>query len=404
LAAYDNAPNERIRIGMIGLGDRGEVHLSGGMSGAFRTGSLRARKDIEIVAYCDVIELRLPKPAEGGARNYTDFRELLAREDVDAVVISAPDHWHAVMVHEAAKAGKDIYCEKPLSLTIREARAIVRAAIRYKRVFQTGSQQRSDISGRFRFACEMVRSGRIGQVKQVRVYAAKTSHRCDLAGEPVPDGLHWDMWLGPAPWRPYNGEIIKGWPGGWRLFGDYSGGEMTDAGAHFMDIVQWGLGTERTGPVEIIPPDGKNARHLTYVYASGTEVVHDPAKGVGKHGALFVGTEGTIAVDGRHLATSPASIARKPIGPDEVHLHRSTNHHTDWLRAIRTRQKPICDAEAGCRSVTVCHLGNIARWLGRPLKWNPVNEEFVGDAEANRYLDRARREPTPSASAFTGRR
>ncbi|MBC8873684.1 MAG: Gfo/Idh/MocA family oxidoreductase [Planctomycetes bacterium] len=190
LAAYDNAPNERIRIGMIGLGDRGKVHLSGGMGGAFRTGSLRARKDIEIVAYCDVIESRLPKPADGRARNYTDFRELLAREDIDAVVISAPDHWHAVMVHEAAKAGKDIYCEKPLSLTIREARVIVQAATRYKRVFQTGSQQRSDISERFRFACEMVRSGRIGQVKQVRVYAARTSHRCDLAAEPVPDGLH----------------------------------------------------------------------------------------------------------------------------------------------------------------------------------------------------------------------
>jgi predicted dehydrogenase len=393
LAAGDNAPNERIRIGMIGLGDRGKVHLTGGMGGAFRTGSLRARKDIEIVAYCDVIESRLPKLTEAGARNYVDFRELLAREDVDAVVISTPDHWHAVMVSEAARAGKDIYCEKPLSLTIREARAIVRAADRYERVFQTGSQQRSDVSGRFRLACEMVRSGRIGQVKRVRVYAAKTSNHCHLAAEPAPAGLHWDMWLGPAPWRPYHGGIVKGWPVGWRLFRDYSGGEMTDAGAHYMDIVQWGLGTERSGPAQIIPPDGKNAEYLTYVYASGTEVIHNPAEGVDKHGAFFVGTEGTIAVDGRHLETHPASIARKPIGPDEVSLHRSTNHHSDWLRAIRTRQKPVCDAETGCRSVTVCHLGNIARWLGRPLRWDPVKEELVGDAEANRCLDRTKREP-----------
>ncbi|MHC4176734.1 MAG: Gfo/Idh/MocA family protein [Planctomycetota bacterium] len=393
LPAGDNSPSERIRIGMIGLGDRGKVHLTGGMGGAFRTGSLRTRKDIELVTYCDVIESRLPRPTQREARNYIDFRELLAREDIDAVVISTPDHWHAVMVNEAARAGKDIYCEKPLSLTIREARAIVRAANRYESVFQTGSQQRSDISGRFRFACEMVRSGRIGQVKQVRVYAAKTSSHCDLAAEPVPAGLHWDMWLGPAPWRPYNGEIIKGWPIGWRLFRDYSGGEMTDAGAHYMDIVQWGLGTERSGPVEIIPPDGKDAQYLTYVYANGTEVIHNPAKGAGKHGAFFVGTEGTVAVDGRHLETRPASIANKPIGPDEAHLYRSTNHHSDWLRAVRTRQKPICDAETGCRSVTVCHLGNIARWLGRPLKWDPVKEKFVGDAEANRCLDRTKREP-----------
>jgi predicted dehydrogenase len=348
---------------------------------------------VALPKYCDVIESRWPKLTEGRGRNYIDFRELLAREDIDAVMISTPDHWHAVMVNEAARVGKDIYCEKPLSLTIREARAIVRAANRYERVFQTGSQQRSDVSGRFRFACEMVRSGRIGRVKQVRVYAAKTSSHCDLGAEPVPAGLHWDMWLGPASWRPYNGEIIKGWPVGWRLFWDYSGGEMTDAGAHYMDIVQWGLGTEASGPVEIIPPDGKNARYLTYVYANGTEVIHNPAQGVGKHGALFVGTEGTIAVDGRHLETRPASIAGKPIGQDEVHLHRSTNHHSDWLRAVRTRQKPICDAETGCRSVTVCHLGKIARWLERPLKWDPLNEEFVGDAEANRCLDRARREP-----------
>lgn len=393
LSAGDNSPNERIRLGMIGLGDRGKVHLTGGMGGAFRTGSLRARKDIEIVAYSDVIESRLPKRTDGGVRNYTDFRELLACEDVEAVVISTPDHWHAVMVQEAARLGKDIYCEKPLSLTIREARAIVRSANRYGRVFQTGSQQRSDISGRFRFACEMVRSGRIGKVKQVRVYAAKTSNPCDLVPARVPAGIHWEMWLGPAPWRPYNGEIIRGWPVGWRLFRDYSGGEMTDAGAHYMDIVQWGLGTERSGPEEIIPPDGKNARYLTYVYADGTQVVHNPAEGVGKHGAFFVGTEGTIAVDGRHLETRPASIANKQIGPDEVHLHRSTNHHSDWLHAIRTRQKPVCDAESGCRSVTVCHLGNIARWLGRPLQWDPVKEEFVGDADANRCLDRAKREP-----------
>jgi predicted dehydrogenase len=378
---------------MIGLGDRGKTHLTGGMGGAFRTGSLQARKDIEIVAYCDVIESRLPKLTEGRARNYIDFRELLAHDDIDAVVISTPDHWHAVMVSEAAKAGKDIYCEKPLSLTIREAREIVRAATRYERVFQTGSQQRSDISGRFRFACEMVRSGRIGRVKLVRVYAARTSSDCDLAAAPTPQGLHWDMWLGPAPWRPYNGEIIKGWPVGWRLLRDYSGGEMTDAGGHYMDIVQWGLGTERSGPTEILPPDGKNARRLTYVYANGVEVIHDPAEGVDKHGAFFVGTEGVIAVDGRHLETRPASIARKPIGPNEVRLHRSTNHHSDWLRAIRNRQKPICDAEVGCRSVTVCHLGNIARWLGRPLKWNPVKEEFVGDAQADRCLVRAKREP-----------
>ena len=202
LAAGDNSPSERIRIGMIGLGDRGKVHLTGGMGGAFRTGSLRARKDIEIVGYCDAIESRLPKQVGNGARNYVDFRELLACEDIDAVVISTPDHWHAVMVSEAAMAGKDIYCEKPMTLTIREARAMVNAVRRYGRVFQTGSQQRSEYGGKFRFACEMVRSGRIGDLERIHVNVGGPSRDCYQPAQPTPPDVDWDMWLGQAPYRP----------------------------------------------------------------------------------------------------------------------------------------------------------------------------------------------------------
>jgi predicted dehydrogenase len=313
----------------------------------------------------------------------------LARQDIDAVMIGTPDHWHAIIAIEAAKAGKDIYCEKPMSLTIREARAMVNAVRRYGRVFQTGSQQRS--SWQFRFACELVQSKRIGELKSIEVYVGGPSQDCYLPEEPVPKQIDWSMWLGPAPWRPYNSNICSlNDPASWRSYRDYSGGSMTDWGAHHFDIAQWGMGMDHSGPIEIIPPDGKQVKWLTYRYASGVMVTHG---GPGGYGVIFNGTEGKIEVNRVYIRTWPDSIAQKPTGPNEVHLYRSPGHHNDWLRSIRTRQRPICDVEIGCRSVTVCHLGNLAYWLKRPLRWDPLKEEFVGDAEANRWLDRPKREP-----------
>ena len=316
---------------------------------------------------------------------YTDFRNVLEGKDIDVVVVATPDHWHALISIAAAKAGKDIYCEKPMSLTIREARAMVAAVRRYGRVLQTGSQQRS--SHEFRFACEMVRSGRIGQLRSIHVMVGGPSVECSEPAEPQPADVDWDMWLGPAPWRPYNKTCL----GSWRRFIDYSGGQMTDWGAHHFDIAQWALDADNSGPSEIIPP-GPDAEYLTYIYANGVKVHHTPRGAVG---VAFHGSEGTILVDRGLLKTEPASIVEKPIGPNEVHLYDATRqgHGGNFIHCVRTRERPICDVEIGCRSVTVCHLGNIAYRLRRPLKWDPSKEEFPGDEEANRLLDRAKREP-----------
>ncbi len=363
--------NDRIATGIIGIG---------GPAGGGAPGT-------ELVAVCDVRGDKLARHKNNKNMTiYRDFRELLARDDIDAVLIGTPDHWHAIPTIEAAKAGKDIYCEKPMSLTIHEAQAMVRAVRRYSRVFQTGSQQRSEYAGKFRQAVEMVRSGRIGELTCVNVNVGGPSADCYLPAQPVPEDVDWDMWLGPAPWRPYNDRILRGW----RSYRDYSGGQMTDWGHHHFDIVQWALDKDDSGPVEIIPPDGKDVERLTYIYDNGVEVYHGGAQGAQ---IMFTGTEGKVMVDRSTLKTEPESILRTPIGPNEVNLFRSPGHKKNWVDCIRTRERPICDVAIGHRSVSVCHLGNIAYWLKRPLKWDPVKEEFVGDPEANRWLSRPKRAP-----------
>ena len=370
-------PSERINLGMIGMGGFGHAHLGIGN-----------RPDCEIRAICDVNADRIWEfSLNKNIDIYRDFRELLARDDIDAVIISTPDHWHAIHAIEAAKAGKDMYVEKPISLTVREARAMVDAVRRYGRVFQTGTQQRS--SHKARFACEMVRNGRIGELKSIEVYVGGPSRDCRLPAQPVAPGVDWDMWLGPAPWRPFNSQLLYHH---WLQYYDYSGGGMTDIGAHHFDLAQWAMGTEHTGPVEVIPPDGKDVRWLTFRYDNGVVMTHN---GPGGHGVVFKGTEGKIEVEFGHLKTWPDHLMRTPTQPNEMHLYRSSSHHANWLECIRTRRKPVADVEAGCRSVTICHLANIAYWLGRqkPLRWDPEKEEFIGDPEANRWLERPMRAP-----------
>ena len=390
------APSERITLGFIGSGKQSQ-HL---------IRSFLNSPGTQVLAVCDVDRLKLERGAKIVADFYAqkstqphngpfctlygDFRDLLARNDIDAVVISTPDHWHAIIVARAAQAGKDIYCEKPLSQTIAEARAMVNAVRRYGRVFQTGSMQRSD--NRFRFACELVRNGYIGEIKTVTVGVGGPPEDKPLPAEPVPDYLDWDMWVGPAPWRPYNRDLsphisVDVFPN-WRYHSDFGGGGMTDWGAHHFDIAQWGLGMDETGPVEIIPPDGKDYKVLTYKYANGIMMTRDNANGI-----LFTGTQGKVEVNRGYLKTSPDSLKDPQIRPDQIHLYDSNNHYVDWLDAIRKRTRPICDIETGCRSVTVCHLGNIAYKLKRPLKWDPRREVFMGDDEANRLLWRSYRSP-----------
>ena len=407
------AANNRITVASIGVGGQGTGLLGGFLGDA----------EVQHVAVCDVFAPHRNKAKERfeakygeekksgkytGCAAYSDFREVLARDDIDAVVIATPDHWHAQSVCMAAAAGKDIYCEKPLSLTIREARRMVNSVRQYGRVLQTGSMQRSD-GAKFRFACELVRSGAVGKISEVYVKVGGPPAECHLPTEPIPEGMDWEFWLGPAPYRGYNHQIH---PFSWRHYRDYSGGWMTDWGAHHFDIAQWGLGMDESGPTEIYPPGTKDGnRMLTYVYANGVRMYHmnsddsalmasDAAKPLSpvapfpdNNGILFYGDKGWVFVSRGKVVTNPVSLATKIIGPNDVHLYRSPGHQRDFLNCIHTRQRPCTDVEIGARSVTVCHLGNIGYYLGRPLKWDPVTENFVGDEAANQWLDRPRRAP-----------
>jgi predicted dehydrogenase len=386
------APSERITLGLIGLGNMGSGHLE----------TLLGFPEVQVLAVCDVDarkrqracqrveEHYAAQSTEGtyrGCDQYNEFEELLARPDIDAVVIAVPDHWHAIIAIAACRAGKDVYCEKPLSLTIREAQEMVAAARRYGTVFQTGSQQRS--SREFRYACELIRNGRIGKLERIHVGIGLPSEDKELPEEPVPPGFDWDRWLGPAPWKPYNAERCSGdYSGGWRLIRDYSGGMTTDWGAHHFDIVQWALGMDGSGPVEIIPPGCRGYDTLTFIYENGIPMYRGGANGI-----RFVGSEGQIEVNRGYLKSTPAHITKDPIGPGEIHLYESPGHHQDWLNCICTRARPICDVAVGASTAIVCHLGNIASWLGRPIRWDPVSQQIVGDEAASRWLDRPRRAP-----------
>lgn len=310
-------------------------------------------------------------------------------------MIMTPSHWKAIHAIESAKAGKDVYCEKPMTLCIREGREMVNAVRRYGRIFQHGTQQRSHWN--FHFACEMVRNERIGTLKSVYVIVGGPPRDCYLPAEPLPKGVNWDMWLGPAPWRPFNSSICMTGCHGWDGYQDYGGGGMTDWGVHHFDIVQWAMGMDDSGPVEIIPPNGEDANLLTYRYANGVNVCHICR--ASDYKIIFEGSDGRIEVSSSRLRTWPEHLMREPTRSDEIHLPRtwptaSTNAHiANFLHAVRTRERPICDVEIGCRSTTICHLGNIAYMLKRPLQWDPVTERFTNDAQANRLLDRPRRAP-----------
>jgi predicted dehydrogenase len=396
LEAGQTKPSEKITLGFIGTGKQGRGLMS----------QFMLRDDCRVVALCDVDKVKLNRALEdvkeyygelAECTCYSDFRELLARQDIDGVVIASPEHWHGVMTVEACKSGKDVYCEKPLALSVTEARRMVTAAKRSGCIFQTGSMQRSD--WKFRTACELVRNGYIGQVKNVRLQLTTAGFpiypvACDLPAEPVPDYLDWHMWLGPAQWRPFNSRLAppiddREWPH-WRDYEEYAGGLMTDWGAHHFDIVQWAMGMDESGPVEVWPENEKDYPMLTYRYSNGTTVMRDDS--LERKLIIFTGSEGEIVVSREILETKPESLIRQRISP-EKRLYKSDNHYGNWLECIRNRTRTVCDAEVGCRSLTVCHLGIIAKKLGRGLKWDPSAERFVNDAEADRMLSRATRSP-----------
>ncbi len=390
------SPNNRIAMGFIGLGNQGGGHLFGG-GWTYLTGGYLARPEVQMLAVCDVwrhkreaARQRIDKyyAEEAGKGSYTactaynDFRDLLDRSDIDAVLIGAPNHWHALMTIMAAKAGKDVYCEKPTAITVAESLAAAEALQRYGRVFQAGTQQRSEYGGKFRRACELVRSGRIGRLQYVYANIGGAEFRWPRGfgpAKPVPDGFDWDLFLGPAPWSPYGGD---------------SGAFLCDGGnweQHHYDIVQWGLDADRTGPVEIGTENGK----LFYRFANGVVVYGCvcPGEKVGGGGACFVGSEGRIAVDRENLVAHPAKILQEPLGPDDVHLYECTSHSGNFLECVRTRQRTICDALTAQRAAALPLLGGIAQRLGRTMHWDPVQQRFPNDTAATALLSAPMRPP-----------
>lgn len=377
--ATSNAPSasDRIRLAYIGVGIRGDSLL----------GRYIKNPRFPVVAICDVDAHRRAKATDRvgpPCAQHNDYRRVLDQKDVDAVVISVPDHWHAPIAVHACEAGMDVYCETPLSLTIGQGKKMVEASRRHGRVFQTGSQQRS--ANEFRQACELVRSGRLGRVKRVLVDVWGTSRPCSLPAEPTPPGLDWNLWLGPAPRRPFHPKLH---PTGWREFRDYSGGVMTDQGAHHLDIIQWALNLDASGPVEALPPT-TDRQWVTLKYPRGIRVL---CGNTGIGGIRFEGNEGRITVKRGLLQTEPEELGREPLRGDEVRLERSPDHQADWEEAMWKRARPIADVEIGHRSATVCHLANIVTWLNRSIRWDPVSETIIGDPEAGRWLDRPLRTP-----------
>ena len=392
-----NAPSNRITMGLIGMGLM--------MGGHHQI--MLGRDGVQVLAVCDVDRTKrerakerteksyAAKTASGsykGCDAYNEYERVIERKDIDAVIVVTPDHWHTMISLAAMKSGKDVYVQKPMTLTIREGRLMSDANKQYGAILQVGSQQRSERA--FRKACEIVRNGWIGKVHTIYTDLGEFAPPQTLPEEPIPDGFDYDRWLGPTPWYPYNKRRVEGnYGGGWRCFWDYGSRKNGDWGAHHFDIIQWALGMDHSGPVEFLPKGYQGAEYQSYVYANGTKVwKNHPVK----HGQMiqFIGESGEVLVSrGDRLETTPAALNDRPLSPSDIHLYESYNHEGNWLECIRTRKPPICPAEIGHRTATVCHLNGIAERLGRPITWDPVKEEIIGDAYASRWLDRPRRTP-----------
>jgi predicted dehydrogenase len=412
LRAAPTSPGSQVALGFIGVGIQGRGLLGGCLN----------HHDVRVVAVCDVDTTRrnsakemvekhygdaMSKGTYKGCATFTDFRELVARADIDGVVIATPDHWHALTSIAALQAGKDVYCEKPLSHTVLEGRAMAKATRQHRRIFQVGSMQRS--MSEFRNACELIRNGVIGTIKSVDVCVSGPPVPCDLPAEPEEPGLDWSFWLGGAPLRPYNSTLcprgIYNFFPAWRNYREYGSGGVGDWGAHHFDIAQWALGFDDSGPVEFLPAaDAKAASGVRFRYANGVEVVHQPGNGI-----TFYGSAGKIYVNrgefkmwlGDKLLTEggmPASRESKQIldahlPPNAVRLYHSDDHLTDWIKSMHTRQAPICDVEIGHRTATICELVNLTYRYHQKLSWDPAKETFVNGEGDPAWLGQEYRKP-----------
>lgn len=404
-----DTPSNRITLGFIGMGRQNRSLL----------GRFLRIDGVQVAAVCEVDRTRREHARKvvndhyagqtgqgtySGCAACVDFRELLARKDIDAVVIATPDHWHAIIAIAAARAGKDIYCEKPLCQSIHEAQEMVRVMDETKRVFQTGSMQRS--MREFRGAVDLIRNGVIGRVERIDVgVSGGPGIPCDLPAEPEEPGLDWDLWLGPAPVRPYNSILsprgVHDFFPQWRRYREYGGGKVTDWGAHHFDIIQWALDKDESGPVEFLPPPQPNAQYgARFVYDNGTEATHIEGNTIVFHGTrgklhvnrgnfeLWIGSE-EVAVSTSQL---PAVLS-KYLPPDAPRVAVSDNHYTNWLDCIRTRKQPITHVKIGARSVTVCHLVNLSYYHGQRIKWDPARQAFADGTGDPKWVRVGYREP-----------
>ncbi len=385
--------NDRIGIAYIGCGRR---------SAQLR--NLPADGQIVAAADCRLSRAEQVATRYGGVA-HRDYRELLDSKDVDAVIIATPDHWHALPAIHACQAGKDVYVEKPMTLTIREGQLMVQAARKYDRVVQAGSQQRSMLTNVN--ACRLVREGAIGKVHTVIGFNYPSPWNCDLPSQKVPEDLDWDRWCGQTELRPYHEDIyVPRAKPGWISFRNYSGGEMTGWGAHGLDQIQMALGTDDTGPVEIWTEGGKfepptfgepaprgpaerltNRPLIRMRYANGTVVKLENGP---PGGAIFIGNKGRITIDRGSCKIEPTELADS-LRDVDTRKSGKDSHMENWFECMKTRSRPVADVEIGHRSTTFCHLGNIARWTGRRLDWDPEKEEFKGDSNANKLLERPQR-------------
>ncbi|MGF1580778.1 MAG: Gfo/Idh/MocA family protein [Gemmataceae bacterium] len=415
LAQRRPAANEKITVGLIGSGSRGNQLLGGALR----------NQNLQVVATCDVDARRTRETARrigNNCRQFSDFRELVARDDIDAVIIATPEHWHALTSIAAMKAGKDVYCEKPLTLFLDEGKHMVNVSRETRKILQTGRHQRSESRRNFRLAAELVRNGRIGHVSTIRTLIGTNPQGGPFPVARVPEGLDWDFWLGPCPRVPY---VEKRCHYEFRWWYDYSGGKMTDWGAHHNDIAQWALNKDGSGPnmvekISATPPNpGRNCYncherfevHFTYGEGDNRTVVkcmHDDATAPmnnitfrrrgrmvrANNGVLFEGEAGKwIFVSRSGIQASDPALLNAELPRDAVRLPRNTGHLQDWINCIRDRQQPICNVEVGHRSVSVCHLGTIALRLGGRFQWDPAREQFTGNDQANALLTRPMRAP-----------
>lgn len=388
-----------LRLGFIGLGRQANYLQT----------SFLGIEGIEVVAGADVYQVKrerfLQKAMEFykeqekkvNVKVYADYRDLLSRKDIDAVVIASPDHWHARMAIDACLAGKDIYLEKPLTFTIKEGIELVKAVRENDRILAVGSQQRSDDN--FKYAVELVRSGRLGKLESVSVFVGNDPHPVpyDQPAEPIPAGLDWNAWIGPAPFQHFNKELNppislnpieneQFW-GGWRWYKEFGGGLMTDWGAHMIDIAQWGMEVDKSGPVRVVPAGFEDAEYLTFEYKDAPAITVEPFNG-DIRGVKFKGENGWIEVArGFFNASSPEFYAEE-VEDTEVPYEGRSAHHVDFIESVRQHKDPVVPVEIGHRTCTACTLANIAHELGRPVNWDPDGQKFVNDPEAEKYFHR----------------